>query len=422
MTRVIHTADTHIGYRQYHSPERRQDFLDAFEAVVSDAIEADVDAVVHAGDLFHDTRPDLGDLMGTIRILRRLADADIPFLGIVGNHERTRDRQWMDLIADLDLAERLDASGTPIGDVTFYGLDWVPPAQRDRLEYRFDQPDTDAAALVAHGLFEPFAHANWDTEALLEAATIDFDALLLGDNHIPDRAEVNETWVTYAGSTERASASERTERGYNLVTFDESIRISRRTIEGTRSFVFVDVTLEGNEGIDRIREHVLERPIEDAVVIVTIEGDGTDVSPAAVEETARDAGALVVRVNDTRERDDVDERPTVQFSDPDQAIEAELEALGMSPVGHMVDGIVRDATIPDSGVRERVRSRIETLLDQEPEAFVGVAEPESSSGHPEEPGEATDEQVPSDAGTEDDESDETDREASTDGQLSIGEF
>jgi DNA repair exonuclease SbcCD nuclease subunit len=30
MTRVIHTGDTHIGYSQYHSPVRRQDFLDAF--------------------------------------------------------------------------------------------------------------------------------------------------------------------------------------------------------------------------------------------------------------------------------------------------------------------------------------------------------------------------------------------------------
>ncbi len=66
MTRVIHTGDTHIGYQQYHSPERRQDFLDAFERVVADALDGDVDAVVHAGDLYHDRRPDPPGPPGTL--------------------------------------------------------------------------------------------------------------------------------------------------------------------------------------------------------------------------------------------------------------------------------------------------------------------------------------------------------------------
>ncbi|MDL0138757.1 metallophosphoesterase, partial [Halobacterium salinarum] len=53
MVRLLHTSDTHLGYRQYHLDERRQDFADAFAEVVSAGIQHDVDAVVHAGDLFH---------------------------------------------------------------------------------------------------------------------------------------------------------------------------------------------------------------------------------------------------------------------------------------------------------------------------------------------------------------------------------
>ncbi len=369
MTRVIHTADTHIGYRQYHSPERREDFLKAFDAVIADAIDLDVDAVVHAGDLFHDTRPNLDDLMETIRILRDLAEADIPFLGIVGNHERTRDRQWLDFIADLGLATRLDEAGTVVGDVTFYGLDWVPPGQRDRLAYTFDPPETDSAALVAHGLFEPFAHADWDTEGLLEAATVDFDAMLLGDNHTPDRAQVAGTWVTYPGSTERTGADEREERGYNLVTFDDDIRIGRRSIDGTRTFAFVDVSLAPGEGLDRVCERVRERDVADAVVVVRIDGEGEDVPPAAVEETGEDAGALLVRVIDTREMAESADRPAVHFADPDRAVVEAVDDLGLSSAGRMVDSIVRDRSIPDAGVRERVRDRVETLLGEAPEAF-----------------------------------------------------
>lgn len=53
MVRLLHTSDTHLGYRQYHLDERRRDFAEAFAEVVSAGIQQDVDAVVHAGDLFH---------------------------------------------------------------------------------------------------------------------------------------------------------------------------------------------------------------------------------------------------------------------------------------------------------------------------------------------------------------------------------
>lgn len=84
MTRVLHTGDTHIGYRQYHSPERRADFLAAFRRVVEDAIADDVDAVVHAGDLFHDRRPALADIHGTIEVLRDLREAGVPLYAVWG--------------------------------------------------------------------------------------------------------------------------------------------------------------------------------------------------------------------------------------------------------------------------------------------------------------------------------------------------
>lgn len=90
MTRVIHTGDTYIGYQQYHQPERREDFLRAFEQVIEDAIDDDVDAVVHAGDLFDDRQPALEDIQGVLDCLRELAAATIPFLAVVGNYELKR--------------------------------------------------------------------------------------------------------------------------------------------------------------------------------------------------------------------------------------------------------------------------------------------------------------------------------------------
>ncbi len=365
MVRVIHTGDTHLGYRQYHSPERRQDFLDAFESVVEDAVAADVDAVVHAGDLYHDRRPGLRDILGTIDVLRPLREADIPFLAIVGNHEGTRDAQWLDLFETLGLAERLDETGRRVGDTAFYGLDYVPESKRPDLDYEFAEPDAEHTALVSHGLFTPFAHANWDLAEVLGESNVDVDAVLLGDNHAADTAQVGDTWVTYCGSTERASASERDPRGYNVVEFgDGDVAISRKGIE-TRDFVFVDVDLGPEDGTEYVRERLRERDLEDAVVVVTVEGDGDTVTPADVERFGDERGALLTRVNDRREVE-ADEEVEVSFADPDEAVRERVRDLGLREASLDIDDTVRDGDLADSNVRERVKQRVEAVLDDEP--------------------------------------------------------
>ena len=368
MTRVIHTGDTHLGYRQYHSPERRRDFLEAFRRVVEDAIAEEVDAVVHAGDLFHDRSPALADVHGAIRVLRDLRDADIPFLAVVGNHERTRGGQWLDLFQTLGLATRLDEEPTRVGDVAFYGLDFVPRSKRDDLDYAFADHDAAHAALVAHGLFTPF-NAEWRIEDVLAGSPVAFDAVLLGDDHQPDTARVEGTWVTYCGSTERASAAERAERGYNLVDFDaedaeavgEGVSIRRRGIE-TRPFVTVDVELGEGEGADRVRERLAEEAVEDAVVVVGIEGEGEDLQPARIEAYATERGALVARVTDRRELEAAT-LDAVRFADPDAAVTDRLRELGLSEAALAIDEVVR-SDVADANVRGRVRERVESLLEE----------------------------------------------------------
>ncbi|TKX56746.1 exonuclease SbcCD subunit D [Halorubrum sp. SS7] len=386
MTRVIHTGDTHVGYSQYHSPVRRQDFLDAFEAVVDDAVDDGVDAVVHAGDLFHDRRPELGDLMGTISVLRRLDDAGIPFLAVVGNHESTRGGQWLDLFERLGLATRLGDEPVVVGDTAFYGLDHVPVSRRDDLDYAFAGHDAEYAALVAHGLFEPFGYADWDTETVLTESDVDFDAMLLGDNHTPDTARVADTWVTYPGSTERASASEREGRGYNVVVFDadaaggdDRVEIRRRALD-TRPFVFVSVELREGEGESRVRERVREHDLAEAVVHVEVTGEGDPVTPAAVEEFATDEGALIARVTDRREVD-ADGEVDVSFADPEDAVRDRLDEMSLSTAARDVESAVREDTVPDANVRETVKRRVEERLDGDEDlgAFEAV-EPDAETG------------------------------------------
>jgi DNA repair exonuclease len=387
MTRVLHTGDTHIGYQQYHSPERRADFLAAFEQVVDDAVEMDVDAVVHAGDLFHDRRPDLPDLMGTLSALRDLNAADIPFLAVVGNHESTRGGQWLDLFERLGLATRLGDDPVAVDAVAFYGLDHVPESRRDDLDYDYTLPadsdlDTEPthSVLVGHGLFTPFAHANWETETVLDESTVEFDAVLLGDNHAPGIERVDDVWVTYCGSTERASASEEDDRGYNVVGFDADdpgpagVDIRRRSLSDvTREFDFVTAELEPGEGADRVRETVGQHDLDDAVVIVEITGDGEPVMPGGIESFALDNGALIARVTDRREIETETEL-SVSFADPDAAVDERIEEVGLSAAALDIDDAVRSPDIADSNLRETVKSRLKDQIENDPAA---LAPPES---------------------------------------------
>jgi len=371
MTRVIHTGDTHLGYRQYHRPERKRDYLDAFRQVADDAVAEDVDAVVHAGDLFHDRRPTLDDIMGALSVLRTLDDAGVPFLAVVGNHEAKREGQWLDLFESLGLATRLGPDPVAVGSTAFYGLDFVPRSKREGFELDLEPHDRDHTALVTHGLFEPFDFGEWDPREIFATTDVEFDALLLGDNHHAETAQIDDTWVTYCGSTERTSAAERAERGYNVVDFDGEVDVRRRGLD-TREFVFVDLELGDGEGVERVRQRVGEYDLEDAVVVVTVDGEGEPVTPAAVEEFALDRGALVARVTDRRETPDERERE-VSFADPDDAVRERVRDLGLSDAARSLDETVRASKVADSNVDDVVQDTVADLVeDGDPAQFESV--------------------------------------------------
>jgi len=193
--------------------------------------------------------------------------------------------------------------------------------------------------------------------------------VLLGDNHTPDTAEVEGTWVTYCGSTERASASERDGRGYNIVTFETgetadqtTVDIRRRGLD-TREFVFVDAELGSGEGAERVQSRLASYDLADAVVLVDITGEGEPVTPAEIESFATERGALVARVRDRREIETEAAAVSVDFADPDRAVRERLSEVELSGAAREIDDLVRDDAVVDSNLRDRVTERVRERLD-----------------------------------------------------------
>jgi DNA repair exonuclease SbcCD nuclease subunit len=367
-TEILHTADTHIGYRQYHRPEREEDFRSAFELVVTEAIENDVDAVVHAGDLFDRSRPSIGALSDAVTQLKRLNDAGIEFCTIVGNHDGTRDRQWPEFFQSLGLAVYLDYNGHQIGDIVFYGQDYVDQSRRKKLKYQFQPTEAETAVLVAHGLFTPFPHGRWDSERLMAKATVKFNALLLGDDHTPQIDNVDGVPITYPGSTERTAADQREGRAYNLITFDDGVTIHQKPLS-TRKFYYIDVELEPDDGVDHVLSILETETVPDgAVAVVTITGSGKRVAPADIERSGYLDSALVVRVNDQREFEDDDrDYSKVNFADPDDAVRERKQALGLSPVANDMEQLARALDkIPKSNLKDTAESRVTDSIEEQP--------------------------------------------------------
>jgi hypothetical protein len=232
--RIAHLADTHLGYSAYGKADpdtgrnqRAVDIERSFEAAITDILTRDVDLVVHAGDVFHHTRPSWSTLTHFVRQMRRLEFAGIPAVVIAGNHDTPRLRTTGSVYALLSLA---------LPDIAFI-------AGYDSEERDFEElgvmihgvphgalinPDPPAPLphpnrrniVVAHGIVP--GHLIWAGreagEAELRGNVLDtqFDYVALGHVHIRDKVGIN---AYYSGSTERTSWGDQpAQPGYALVT------------------------------------------------------------------------------------------------------------------------------------------------------------------------------------------------------------
>lgn len=368
--RLVHTGDTHLGYRQYHSEVRRQDLIDAFSKVIEDAIEMRVDAVIHAGDLFDSRNPGLDDILQTMELFSRLKAAGIPLLAIVGNHESKQSTQWLDLYEGMGLAVRLGSLPYTLKDISIYGIDHVPRSRIPQFDYTAFDSNTASKfnVLVMHQMMKPFAFGEWDVQDVLRSLPFTVHAVLLGDNHKHEIIQLDGTWVTYCGSTERNSASEIEPRSYNIVTVsNRGLEISKRVIP-TRDFVFIPVMLsEEEEAYESIFSAIKERDIEGKVVFVNISGDPKiKIKFSEIEQFLLSRNALIPGIKDLRTGEISIEDPSLSFyfTDPDEAVKEELRTMHLTPGGIMLDEMIRDPRIVKSRIENEAEEKLGELLDK----------------------------------------------------------
>lgn len=221
-----------------------------------------------------------------------------------------------------------------------------------------------------HQIMNPFPYAEWDCDEVLENLPFKVDAVLLGDYHEHSilKNKTGETWITYPGSTERNSLSEKEARSYNIITLSEKgLEISKRTIP-TRRFLSIRVDLKGEDKpyeqiFSKVDEYLEDIP--ESVTFLEIFGDsGAVLSQSELEEYLLKKGALVSNFIDRRAKESFPEEVlTVTFSDPDHAVASEIRKMNLNDGGLIIDEIVRSTDISKSRVDEETEDRLSKLIE-----------------------------------------------------------
>jgi DNA repair exonuclease SbcCD nuclease subunit len=261
--RLAHLADPHLGFRQYHRlnekgrNQREVDVASAFASAIDGVIAARPDAVVVAGDLFHNVRPTNSAILHALQQFVRLQRAlpQVPVVVIAGNHDTPRSSDTVSIFGVLRevgvhvAADRAQRFSFPALDLSILGVPHQALIESPRVAFEPGGPERHQVLLI-HGETEDlFPHDAENPEPggarlLAEDLRADWSYIALGHYHVQRQVGARQ-W--YAGSLDYVSTNPwrelREERdlhargkGWLLVDL-ETGAVTRQAIAAPRRFL-----------------------------------------------------------------------------------------------------------------------------------------------------------------------------------------
>lgn len=292
--RMAFFADTHIGYAarcRTHASGLNMRVRDGFlglRETVDQIIAADVDAVLHGGDLFHRSHPGISEIAWVRRQLERFAVAGIPVFATTGNHDFANDRGKSPATSAVHDPDRNINMVTepyhlfrPVDGLNIHIISHIGLLAAERI---IPQPiDGEVNVFSTHGAAQVPGHEIFATVDSPGEAVIGYDVLtqpwsttLLGHYHgmgaLPgfDAGKTGQAW--YAGSLLRRGFSDpEGGRGWLLVTVqdDGAVTIEPQYVRQRPQFdlPFIDASgLNGSDVEEQIRANLAGVDLTEAIV------------------------------------------------------------------------------------------------------------------------------------------------------------
>lgn len=281
-----------MGYEQYNSETRREDFNRAFHEVVERTIELKPDFMIISGDLFHHARPTNITLENAIVNFKRLRDVGIPVLTVDGSHDAAPNIITGTILNPLDSAgliyylPRHESASWRRKDYYVYGIPNFRTRRKTEEQlpnfYEVKKPKPDPS------LFNVFVfHMALDipviskkipkvaTEASPAFIPDGFNYYAGGHVHTPWQIPFKGGILTYSGCTETVNYDDaRVHKGFYHVKVDHDgeLQINRIRLESPRHFIILDYDYSGMmpERITELAARYVRDSDEPGAVIVPI--------------------------------------------------------------------------------------------------------------------------------------------------------
>ncbi|MBP2144668.1 DNA repair exonuclease SbcCD nuclease subunit [Methanofollis sp. W23] len=289
--KCVHIADTHLGLAAFHKIDpdtgmnlRERLVYENFLAAVDVIIRERPDAVVHAGDLFHQVRPKTRAYTTALEGLDRLAEAGIPLVVIAGNHSMAKTRYTQSPFAVLEYhgaevhaAYRYQYETVELGDTLFHLI----PNMLEAGDYRraFDEIALSSSGpnvMVTHGLASMVADKKLHTiaEHEIDSTMISdaFEYIALGHYHGQLLVGAN-AW--YSGSIEYCTYGELRDQKGGLVVDTQSGEVRHLDLPHTPMYDLGTIEgagLSAREVVDAVAARVEKVEEARAMCQVTIAG------------------------------------------------------------------------------------------------------------------------------------------------------
>lgn len=237
--KIIHCSDTHLGFSDYYriDPQtginhREQDFYDAWNFLINEILEQRPKLVIHAGDLFHTTRPTNRAIAIALEGIQKVSDAGIPFVLISGNHSTPKIRATGSIFESIALFPNVHAAFQSkyqvfnIGDCAVHCIPHCSLGEELQDAFEAITPVKTATyqILTTHGSWagqNSFSMGEFNEQKLPDPELMldfKFDYIALGHYHKHIKIKPN---IIYSGATERTSFNEAgNTTGYVLVDLE----------------------------------------------------------------------------------------------------------------------------------------------------------------------------------------------------------
>jgi len=326
MVKILHFADAHINMANYGRqdpesglPMRVMDFLKSLDEIATTAIEEKVDVVLFAGDAYKDRNPAPTFQREWGRRIMRIANAGIPVVLLVGNHDLSPSLNRAHALEEFNT---LEIENVIVADAPkFYGPDdlwglplqlismpWISrsgmlahldlsPKNPDEIyevlenkignvidEWLGNADPNFPVVLAAHASIQGAVYGGERTVmlgkdlvlsgSLVKDARLDYVAM--GHIHKPqDLNEGQHPPVVYPGSIERVDFGEAQDKKYFVIAEVEKgkTRYEWRELKGIRKFIDRQLKLESNEQVtDQLRRALPSmQEMEGAIVRLSLE-------------------------------------------------------------------------------------------------------------------------------------------------------